>query len=38
MNKDSLEPLLAAGHLKITAGRLQPTWTGMALADSLALI
>ncbi|SEM31986.1 oxygen-independent coproporphyrinogen-3 oxidase [Syntrophus gentianae] len=36
--KHALEPLLAAGHLKITAGRLQPTRTGMALADSLALL
>ncbi|OPY84236.1 MAG: Oxygen-independent coproporphyrinogen-III oxidase 1 [Syntrophus sp. PtaU1.Bin208] len=36
--KHVLEPLLAAGHLKITAGRLQPTRTGMALADSLALL
>lgn len=38
IKKDSLEPILAAGHLKITAGRLKPTRTGMALADSLALI
>jgi len=38
MKKNSLEPLLAAGHLKIADGRLQPTRTGMALADSMALV
>lgn len=32
------ELLLDAGHLKIVNGRLQPTRTGMALADSLALL
>ncbi len=36
--KGQLEPLLHAGHLKIANGRLQPTRTGMALADSLALL
>jgi len=36
--KGQLEPLLNAGHLKIVDGRLQPTRTGMALADSLALL
>lgn len=36
--KGQLEPLLNAGHLKIADGRLQPTRTGMALADSLALL
>jgi len=38
MKKRSLEPLLTAGHLKVTDGHLQPTRTGMVLADSLALL
>ncbi|WP_367359150.1 radical SAM family heme chaperone HemW [Syntrophus sp. (in: bacteria)] len=36
--KDFLKPLLSAGHLRIADGRLQPTRTGMALADALALL
>jgi len=38
LKKRSLEPLLAAGHLRLVDGRLQPTRTGMALADSMALL
>ena len=36
--KDAVERLIALGHLALESGRLHPTVTGMAVADSLALI